>query len=220
MRWTNNIFWILLFPSRTVVGTKEKNWKRKRNVACDLKSSSSSSVCSMAGSCLPKSFLKCLSNLFLKMFKERSGTSFHGNLFHTFYKVLWIYNLVQSCFCRDQLLGPHKCWAEERGSFVCPADNIPVYKALGDTCKITLNSNPLLLVVCSRVISSADVIRYFSIQASRSWIKSLGRTRSWIDTYKTLLSFSFHSNHEPEYVVAECSSLQVCTQPALVSSAL
>jgi len=109
---------------------------------------------------------------------------------------------------------------QNRSNSVCPADNTPVCKVLADTYKVTLNSNAVLLVVSSSVISSADVVSSFSAQTSRSWVESVSRSRSRRVTYKTSLRISFHSGREPEYAVAECSPLRLCTQPALVSSAL
>lgn len=74
-------------------------------------------------------------------------------LFQTFYSynLLLIDNLCHSSFCRNQVLGPPKCQAELRGNFVWPAGDTPVYKVLNNICKIISNSNPVLLVVSSRI---------------------------------------------------------------------
>lgn len=199
---------LILFPRRPNVGTKEKSWKRKRNVAWDLKSISGSPLCPTQDDLCLCHFLnvctisswRCLSN----------GVAWisSGNLFQTFYsyRLTCIYNLSHSFFCKNQPLMPQKCQAEQRGNFVCPADDNPVYKILYDTCKI-LKSNPILFVFSSSVLSSASVVSSFSIQDSRSWVKSVSGSRSNIDTYKTSFIISFQSSCEPGYIVAECISL-------------
>lgn len=131
-----------------------------------------------------------------------------GSLFQTFYSynLLSIYNFRHFSFCRNQILMPHKCQAEERRNFVWPADDTPVYKVTFYRVTLVKSSQTLVLsYLWSLPVSSEDVVSSFCVQASGCCVKPACRRRSSTDTNQTSLCLSFHTCCEPGHVVTECS---------------